>query len=159
MRFNLGTLVGYAKYTIYSYLSVREVEIILQKRLSEQIVFTAGSGWLADTRHYSGTIAGNLFKLDGPFGDRKYTLVTRGAIASSANGSKIDLQMRPATWLVVSILLILSAALAFTLSANLDLSFSLVPMLAVYGVVMFGCFNEASIIARLFRDLLGHVPN
>jgi hypothetical protein len=159
-RLNLSALILCLEHTIQSE-KTEEVRIILQRRFSEEIVHTEGSGFFADKRQYKGIICDDKIKLHGPYGDRKWTLLTNGSIVATPNGGSIlRLQMRPATWLIIVTLLTIAPVLII-LSSNggFPRGFWIFPTLFIYGAAVFGSYHEALIVTALFRNMLRNSSN
>jgi hypothetical protein len=156
-RLSLNTLILRSEYTIQSEKTAEEVRFILQRGFSKEIIHTEGSGFFADKRRYEGIICDNRLKLHGPYGDRKWTLLTNGSIVATPNGGSIlRLQMRPATWMIIVMLLTVTPiVIVFSTSRDFPRGSWIFPILLVYGSAMFECSHEASIVTALLRNMLG----
>jgi hypothetical protein len=132
-----------------------------QQRLSQfvdtGIVHISGRGLFADRRRYTVKMNGTDFVIQGPFGDRKWSLLTRGRLRVDPIGSALDLTMRLGYGSLIVVISLVSAIVliggAVLITQGLPWTLLLclmVPASFLYTIVLINAKFEA----EMLKDLL-----
>lgn len=156
-------LFPYKTITISTSLSKQEVIERLSDRFIPEAVLGGDNFWNPPTRYRGHDLGGRAsvaesycFQIDGPFGNKKWTLDTEIKIVSTSQGSNLKLK------LTLTLLSLLSAMFGLGFYGMYTIFFMKFPFwkiiilqeLFLYSIIIFVFNYEAEILQKLVKDTL-----
>lgn len=148
-------LCPYKNTTITSNLSKQEIMARLETKFMPELILGTSTFWLANSR-YVGHIIGDQFQIDGPYGNRKWTLDTQVNISDNGKFSKVNLDMRLSLFNTFCVILTFGFYLIYSIFI---MQFPYWPIIIfqiifMYGIVLAVFHGEAEYAVKLIRESL-----
>jgi hypothetical protein len=151
-------LVPGARLTVATTLPLDAARRLLADRLAGGLTRTTAGSGIFDRRTYEGRLDGDMLTLRGPYGYRKWTLLTRGNLVATPTGTALYLAMRLSSGLAI---LVGSFALPFFSFALIIMcrSLAVLPLVFfqlafLYGALLLSVKIEAGYIRDLLAEIL-----
>jgi hypothetical protein len=149
------------RLTVVTSLPLEEVQHLLASRLAGGLT-RGGSGIFSSRRTYEGRLDGDTLTLRGPFGNRKWTLLTRGLLVATPTGTALHLAMRldQGYAIVLGFFGLIFFGFAFSMACRnpIMLPFVFLQLAFLYGGVLIGIKVEAGYIRELLAEIVGGKP-
>ena len=148
-------LLPYKTITISSCLSKPEVIARLSDRFIPKAVFGEDNFWASPAR-YVGHNLGDCFQIDGPFGNKKWTLQTEIKLASTSQGSTLNIRLTLSLFTSFSAI---SALVFYGIGAIFWIKIPIwqiivLQELFLYGLIIGSFHYEVETLLKLIKDTL-----
>jgi hypothetical protein len=147
----LSWLTPYDRRVIQTSLAIDTVRAQLAAAF-EQLSTPPRRSFFSTAARYEGHIELDRLTLRGPYGNRRFCLLTRGILQSDPTGSRIDLTLRLSTGHALLAVLQQAFLWGWVLLVGFPALLALPISMFLYLATMFSCRSEASqIVAMLLR--------